>query len=205
MHAPSGPDADRSGGFVLGGWLVPMADGDMAEIVVEWISRAGGFLLGGGTYEPFAAHWPLATAGDPVARALDTLPEYVASHTFETPAWGPATVLRDVVRDVAVPKRRPGDEIHVHGSPGLPQTLMQHDLVDEYRLWFFPVVRDRGKRRFGSGAVATALRLADGRSTRAGAVIHTCQRAGAIRHGLVEAATWREDVRRQSARPDTGR
>ncbi|OGU08237.1 MAG: deaminase, partial [Gemmatimonadetes bacterium RBG_16_66_8] len=142
MQAPGGPDEDRSGGFDHGGWLVPFADEDTMRIVVEWIARADGFLLGRKTWELFAAHWPRVTdPADPVARALNTLPKYVVSTTLATADWHGSTLIRgDVVDQVSRLKQRPGRELQVHGSGGLAQTLIQSDLVDEYRLWYFPVI-----------------------------------------------------------------
>jgi dihydrofolate reductase len=199
MQAPGGPDEDRNGGFDQGGWLVPFADEDMMGIVVEWIARADGFLLGRGTYEIFAAHWPRVTdPTDPVARALNTLPKYVASRTLNKVEWKNSSLIRgDVVEEVTKLKGRPGKEIQVHGSPGLAQTLIENDLIDEYRLWSFPVVLGSGKRLFGEGAVPTTLKLVDTKTTSAGVAIHTFQRAGTMRYGSVEAPEWREAFQRQ--------
>jgi dihydrofolate reductase len=200
MQAPGGPDEDRSGGFDQGGWLVPFADEDMMRIVVEWIGRADGFLLGRGTYEIFAAHWPRVTdPDDAVARALNTLPKYVVSKTLNQVKWRNSTLLSgDIVEEIRKLKLRPGGELQVHGSPGLAQTLIEHDLVDEYRLWSFPVVLARGKRLFDSGAVPTTLKLVGSETTSAGVAIHAYQRAGAMQYGSVEATEWRETFQRRS-------
>ena len=200
MQAPGGPDEDRSGGFDQGGWLVPFADEDMMRSVVEWIGRADGFLLGRGTYEIFAAHWPRVTdPNDPVAHALNTLPKYVVSKTLNKVEWRNSSLIQgDVVEEIRKLKRRPGKELQVHGSAGLTQTLVENDLVDEYRLWSFPVVLGRGKRLFGSGAVPTTLKLVDSKTTSAGVAIHTYQRAGAMQYGSVEATEWREAFQRRS-------
>ncbi len=200
MQAPGGPDEDREGGFDHGGWLVPFADEDMMRFVVEWIARADGFLLGRKTYEIFAAHWPRVTdPGDPVARALNTLPKYVASKTLDRVEWNNSTLLAgDVVEEIRKLKRRPGRELQVHGSGALAQTLIENDLVDEYRLWSFPVVLGRGKRLFGSGTVPATLKLVDSRTTSTGVAIHTYARAGEVQHGSVEATEWRETFQRRS-------
>jgi dihydrofolate reductase len=207
MQAPGGPDEDRSGGFDHGGWLVPFADEDMMRIVVEWIARADGFLLGRKTWELFAAHWPRVTdPADPVARALNTLPKYVVSTTLTSADWHGSTLIRgDVVDQVTRLKQRPGRELQVHGSGGLAQTLLRNDLVDEYRLWYFPVVLGQGKRLFGDGAVPTTLRLVDARTTRAGVAIQSYQRAGAMKYGSVEATEWRETFQRSGRTDPPGR
>ena len=198
MQAPGGPDEDRSGGFDHGGWLVPFADEDMMRFVIEWIERADGFLLGRKTYEIFAEHWPRATdPDDAIARALNTLPKYVASKTLDRVEWNNSTLLRgDVVEEIRKLKRGPGREIQVHGSGGLAQTLIENDLVDVYRLWTFPVTLGSGKRLFREGTVPATLELVDSRKTGAGATINTYRRAGEVRHGTVEATTWRESFRK---------
>jgi dihydrofolate reductase len=200
MQAPGGPDEDQSGGFDQGGWLVPFADEDMARYVVDWIARADSFLLGRKTYEIFAAHWPRATdPNDPVARALNTLPKYVASRTLDKVEWNNSTLIQgNVVEEVAKLRRRPGKELQVHGSGELAQTLIENDLVDEYRLWSFPVVLGSGKRLFGTGAVPTAFKLVDSKTTGAGVAIHSYQRAGEMQYGSVEATEWQEAFRRES-------
>jgi dihydrofolate reductase len=200
MQGPGGPDEDPSDGFDQGGWLVPFADEGMMHLAVDWIARADGFLLGRRTYEIFAAHWPRVTdPDDPVARALNTLPKYVASKTLDNVGWNNAALIKgDVVEEVVKLKRRPGREIQVHGSGGLAQTLIRNDLVDEYRLWSFPVVLGRGRRLFGAGTVPATLKLVDSRTTGTGVVIHTYDRAGAMQYGTVEATEWREAFQRKS-------
>ncbi|MFB9836500.1 dihydrofolate reductase family protein [Actinoallomurus acaciae] len=180
MQGPGGPEEDPSDGFDLGGWLVPFADEDMGRHVVEWMATADALLLGRTTYEIFAAHWPRVTdEHDPVAAALNTLPKYVATRTLESAAWEGTTLLTgDVVEQVRELKSRPGRDLQVHGSAGLLQTLVAHDLVDEYRLFVYPVVLGRGKRLFGAGAVPATMRHVATRTTGAGVTVHTYERAG---------------------------
>ncbi len=167
---------------------------------MEWIGHADGFLLGRKTYEIFAGHWPRVTdPEDPVARALNTLPKYVASKTLKEVEWNNSTLIRgNVVEEIRALKRRPGGELQVHGSGGLAQTLIQNDLVDEYRLWSFPVILGRGKRLFGEGTVPATLTLVDSKTTSTGVVIHTYRRAGDMQYGSVEATEWREAFGRRS-------
>jgi dihydrofolate reductase len=185
MQAPGGPDEDRSGGFEHGGWLVPYADEDMGTIVTDQFGGASAFLMGRKTYEIFAAYWPHVTdVEDLVATKLNSLPKYVASRTLDAVQWENTTLLKgDVANEVARLKAQPGGELQVHGSGDLAQTLLQLGLVDEYRLWVYPVVLGQGRHLFREGNVAAALRLIDSKTTSTGVLVNTYQPAGSLTHG----------------------
>ncbi|MGW4061022.1 dihydrofolate reductase family protein [Amycolatopsis sp. NPDC004747] len=172
-QAPGGQEEDTSGGFELGGWVTPFYEEDMARFAAEWISRAGAFLLGRRTYDIFAAHWPKVTdPADPIASRLNGLPKYVASRTLTDPAWsGTSVVDGDVVEFARELKSRYTGEIQVHGSGALLQTLIAHDLVDEYRLWLYPVVLGQGRRLFPDGVVPKAFEHVETRRTAAGVTV----------------------------------
>jgi dihydrofolate reductase len=188
MQAPGGPDEDREGGFVHGGWLVPYFDQKFSDIMTEWTRRAGAFLLGRKTFEIFAASWPKSTdPADEVAIALNTRPKFVASRTVDKVTWNNSFLLEgDVADEVAKLKAQDGAEIQVHGSGNLVQTLLKHDLIDTLRLWQFPVMLGSGKRLFGEGTIPGSFRLADTQQTATGAVLHVYERAGGLRYGEVE-------------------
>ena len=188
MQAPGGPNEDRDGGFEHGGWLVPYFDQKFGEIMTDWTKRAGGFLLGRKTYEIFAASWPKSTdPSDEIARALNTRPKFVASRTLDEVTWSNSVLLEgDVAEEVARLKAQEGGEIQVHGSGDLLQTLLEHDLIDTLRLWFFPVVLGTGKRLFGKGKVPRCFRLVETQQSTSGAVLHVYERAGNLRYGEVE-------------------
>ncbi|QRP46433.1 dihydrofolate reductase family protein [Amycolatopsis sp. FDAARGOS 1241] len=169
VQAPGTPTEDPRDGFDLGGWLYPHYDAVMAEYAADWFSRADAFLLGRRTYEIFAGYWPSVGGSDPIAGPLNTLPKYVASRTLTRSSWQGTAFLRDdVVAAVAELKAEPGRELQVHGSGDLLRTLMAADLVDEYRLWVFPVVLGRGRRLFPPGAPSRRLRLTEHRETGKG-------------------------------------
>ena len=188
MQAPGGPNEDRDGGFAHGGWLVPYFDEKFGAVMTEWTKRAGAFLLGRRTYEIFAASWPTSTdPADEIATALNSRPKFVASRTLDAATWNNSTVIKgDVAEAVTKLKAQDGGELQVHGSGGLVQTLLRHDLVDTMRLWHFPVVLGTGKRLFGEGTIPRRFRLVDAERTPAGAVLHVYEREGAPRYGEVE-------------------
>ena len=180
VQAPGGPDEDTAGGFAHGGWLVPFFDDTLGAQMDAWFAGVEDFLLGRGTYEIFAAAWPQApTEDDPVAEALNTRTKHVASRTLTSLDWSGARLLEgDVVDAVRALTAEDGGELQVHGSPGLVQTLLRADLVDELRLVVAPVVLGEGKRLFGDGAVPRAWRLLSSTSTPSGAIVAAYERAG---------------------------
>jgi dihydrofolate reductase len=184
MQAPGAPDEDTSGGFAHGGWVFPFFDEDMGKAVVDLFSRADAFLLGRITYDIFAAYWPKVTdPGDAIASKLNGLPKYVASHARVKLDWQPAKFLRDPVTGVAELKTRYAREVQVHGSSNLAQALIKHDLIDEYRLFTFPIVLGGGKRLFGEGAVPATLRLTRCTTTGNGVIVSTYRRGGKLNTG----------------------
>jgi dihydrofolate reductase len=188
MQGPGAPDEDRGGGFELGGWLVPFMDASTAAFAVEWIQQAGGILLGRRSYEMLASYWPQVTDPDDVlAKHLNTLPKYVVSSTLTDPAWGPATVVAgDVGAEIARLKAEGDGELQVHGSRRLARSLIADGLVDEYRLWVFPVLLGEGARLFGDGLPATGLRLVEQRTSDSGVVVHTYRPAGPLTFGAFQ-------------------
>jgi len=187
MQAPGGPDEDREGGFEHGGWSVNYWDDLMGQIITEWTVQAGALLLGRKTYEIFAAHWPHVSDDDPVAARLNSVPKYVASRTLGSVGWNNSTLLKgDLAQAVSDIKERTAGEVQVTGSGDLIQTLMKHDLVDEYRLWVFPLLLGAGKRLFAEGTMPGGLKLVEAKTSSTGVAIHTYERAGAVRYGSFE-------------------
>jgi dihydrofolate reductase len=185
IQGPGAPDEDRSGDFDQGGWLVPYADEDMMKFVAQWFAAADAFLLGRKTYEIFAAYWPHVTdSNDPVAGKLNNRPKYVASKTLGKVDWNGSTLIKgDIAAEVAKLKARPGNELQVHGSATLVQALMRHNLIDEYRLWVYPVVLGRGKRLFIEGSRPSALKLVSTKCTGTGVLVNTYLPAGTPKYG----------------------
>ncbi len=183
MQSPGGPDEDPTGGFTLGGWGVNYFDDEMMGQVAD--SGPYELLLGRGTYEIFSAHWPHDEG--PIADHLNGTRKHVASTTLNQVEWNNSTLITgDVAEYVTRIKSEDGPEIQVHGSPGLIQTLLEHDLIDEYRLWIFPVVIGTGKRFFGEGTIPAAMKLVDSKFSKTGVTINTYERAGEIDTGSFE-------------------
>ncbi len=178
MQAPGSPDEDRSGGFNHGGWQQPYNDDIFAKEIIEGLTEAGGFLLGRKTYNIFAAYWPTAPAEEQAfARPLNNLPKFVVSKTLREPlAWNNSTlIVGNVAEEVAKLKRQSGNDIRVIGSGELVQTLMKHDLIDEYNLMIHPLVLGSGKHLFREGVFPINLKLIDIKTTGKGVVIVTYQ------------------------------
>src|SRR5215210_6588900 len=176
-QAPGGADEDTSGGFAHGGWHMRYMDDELAQQwVLASIVEAGGFLLGRRTYEIFAAYWPNAPEEENViAEPLNTKPKYVASGTLTEPLeWQNSTLVEgDVATTVAELKQQGGADLHVIGSTQLVQTLVAHDLVDEFRLMIDPVVLGGGKRIFRDDGLLRQLTLVESQVTGTGAILAT--------------------------------
>jgi dihydrofolate reductase len=187
MQAPGAPNEDQEGGFQNGGWTVPLFDDQLGAFMAELTNRSDALLLGRKTYEIFAASWPLVGDEDPIAAKLNRVPKYVASRTLKSADWANTTILSGAVAAaVAKLKEQPGGEIHVTGSGNLIQTLLRHDLVDEFVLLVFPVtVGPGGKRLFGEGTMPRTLELADTMAMKTGVVVSTYRRRGELEVGAV--------------------
>jgi dihydrofolate reductase len=199
MQAPGGPEEDPTGGFELGGWSVPFWDDRMGQAMTEFMGKPFDLILGRKTYEIFAAHWP--HSDEPGAAELNGATKYVASKTLDRLDWENSTLLEgDVGEAVARLKEEDGPELQVHGSSDLIQTLLRRDLIDEFRVWTFPVVLGSGKRLFGEGVPPRTLKLIDSQVSSTGVVMGTYQPGGEVQPGsfALEEPTEAELRRRQS-------
>jgi dihydrofolate reductase len=165
--------------FEHGGWSFKFEQGPEGEqYKLDEVLAADALLLGRVTYEGFAAAWPAITDEAGFADKMNGMPKYVVSTTLERPEWNNTTVIKgDVAGEVSKLKQQAGDLL-VTGSPTLIRTLMEHDLVDEYRLMVFPIVLGTGKRLFGDGSKLSTLRLVDAKPVGPdGVVVLTYERA----------------------------
>ena len=177
MQAPAQPEEDTSGGFMHGGWAVNYWGEVMAQVNEEAMAAPFDLLFGRKTYESFAAHWP-NVSNDPHADKLNNATKYVATSTLSKLEWKNSTpITGDIAAEVSRLKERDGPLLQVHGSSQLIQTLLSHNLVDEFRLWTFPLVVGPGKRLFDQGSVPTELTLVKTKSTSNGVVMSIYRRA----------------------------
>ena len=199
MQAPGGPEEDPTGGFKYGGWTVNYWDDAMEQAMGETFAKPYDLLLGRKTYEIFAAHWP-HIEGDPLAEQFNSVTKYVATTSNAPLTWKNSVALHgDVAAEVARMKQQDGPALLLQGSSQLIQTLLAHDLIDEFRLLIFPLVLGRGKRLFGEGAIPVALKLVDTKTSTKGVTMNAYVRSGVVTTGsfALEQPTDAEVARRQ--------
>jgi dihydrofolate reductase len=181
MQAPGGPLEDPTGGFALGGWSFNYWDEVMGLLASGFDGKDRELVLGRKTYEIFEAHWPYQPKDDPTATTLNAAKKHVASRTLMTLEWNNASVLQgDVVSAIRALKAQAGYDLQIIGSGNLIQTLQAASLIDEYKVWTFPVVLGRGKRLFEATARPGALRLMDSKVSTTGVVMSSYVPAGEI-------------------------
>ena len=180
MQAPGGPEEDPSDGFAYGGWSFHYWDEHMNQVMGDVMAQPFDLVLGRKTYGIFAAYWPTAPE-EAGGKPLNDATKYVASRGRPTLSWQPSVHIEGDAGDgVAELKAGDGPDLQVHGSGDLIQTLLRRGLVDEFRLWVFPVVIGSGKRLFADGTVPAGLRLVDSSVSSSGVVIGRYVPAGDI-------------------------
>lgn len=183
MQGPGGPTEDTGGNFTHGGWLVPYFDEFLGEVMGKQMTRPFDLLLGRKTFEIFASYWPHHADEWP---GINAATKYVASNTLTAHEWQNSVFLSgDVVAAIKQLKQEDGPELQVHGSSNFIQTLLKHDLIDEFWLKIFPVTLGTGKRLFDQGTIPAAYTLAEATSSPSGVMIATLKRAGELTTGTV--------------------
>jgi dihydrofolate reductase len=181
MQAPGGADEDRRGGFEHGGWALPYNDEVMQREMTKGMGRTE-LLFGRRTYEKFYSFWPNQPEPNPFTEVLNNTQKYVASTTLAEPLpWVNSTLLaNDAASAVAELKEKPGKDIVVLGSGELVQSLMRHNLIDQFQLLIHPLVLGSGRRLFPDGSSFASLRLTDSVTTTTGVVIATYEPADTV-------------------------
>jgi len=181
MQGPGGPTEDTSGNFTYGGWTVPYFDDFLGKIMEEQMSRPFDLLLGRKTFEIFASYWP---HHEDEGAGINNATKYVASKTLTTHEWRKSVFLRgNIVDEIKQLKQQDAPDLQVHGSGNLIQTLLKHDLVDEFWLKIFPVTLGQGKRLFGEGALPASYVVVESQISPSGVIIATFKRAGEVKTG----------------------
>jgi dihydrofolate reductase len=181
MQAPGGPTEDTSGNFTYGGWTVPYFDEYLGQVMTVQMGKPFDLLLGRKTFEIFASYWP----DHPEEGAgINAATKYVASNTLTSHKWQKTVFLNGNVPDkIRKLKGQDGPDLQVHGSATFIQTLLKHDLVDEFWLKIFPVTLGTGKRLFDQGTMPGAYTLVESKSSPSGVIIATFKRAGEVKTG----------------------
>ena len=181
IQSMGGLEEDTSGGFAYGGWIAPYSDDVLGSVVRTEMNMPFDLLIGRKTFDIWAPYWPQHADIWPSVNAAT---KYVASNTLTSHEWQPTVFLGgDIAEKVLELKQQPGRNLHVYGSGNLHQTLMKHDLVDEYWLKIYPVTLGSGKRLFDSGTMPAAFKLKDSNVSPKGVIIVNYERAGAITTG----------------------
>lgn len=171
-------DPGPSGEFEHRGWTVPYWNDELANYQSELLFASDALLLGRATWEEFVAAWPLRS-GDPFTDRMNSMPKFVASTTLEEPlAWNSTLLTGDAVEEVQKLKEEPGQDLLIYGSGALVDTLMRQNLIDVYRLMFYPLALASGKHFFREGRAKTTLTLSDAKTTSTGVVVLTYKPAG---------------------------
>jgi dihydrofolate reductase len=182
MQAPGGPEEDPSAGFEHGGWSAGYWDEEMQAAMAESMAPPFDLVLGRRTYEIFAAYWP--DAEGPAADPLNSATKHVASNTLKDLEWENSSLIEpDVPTGIRALKEEDGPDLQVHGSANLIQTLLEHELVDEFRLKIYPLVLGTGKRLFDGGTVPAGFELTGSQVTSSGVIAATYRTGAEIKYG----------------------
>ena len=181
MQAPGGPGEDDSGGCTYGGWTVPYFDEFLGTVMTEQMSKPFDLLLGRKTFELFASYWPYH---EDEGSGINNATKYVVSKTLTTHEWEKSVFLKgNVVDELKKLKQHDGPDLQVHGSWNLLQSLLEHDVVDEFWLKIFPVTLGMGKRLFDTGTFPASYTLVESQTSPLGVIIATFKRAGEVKTG----------------------
>ena len=158
-------------------WSLKFWNDEHTKYAQDQLFASDALLMGRKVYEGFAASWP--SRRNEFADRMNSLPKYVVSTTLEEAEWNNSTIIKEnVAEEVSRLKEQPGKDILIYGSADLMHTLMEHDLIDEYRIWVHPVVLGSGKRLFKDESETKVLRLVDTTTFSSGVVILSYQPAG---------------------------
>lgn len=181
MQAPGGSEEDAENRFTHGGWAMPFMGDGLNQAIADTFAGEFDMLLGRRTYEIFAGYWPNQD-DNLIAKAFNKATKYVVTRSLERLDWKKSQRIDgDVVKEVRQLKTSDGPALQIWGSSELLQTLIAADLVDEFRIWQFPLVLGEGKRLFEKGVPPRGLTLVETQSTPKGVLISTYRSAGPVK------------------------
>jgi dihydrofolate reductase len=182
MQAPGGSKEDTAEGFKFGGWMGPYFDEAGGKEMEIQMKETSALLLGRKTYDIFAGYWPVHTEPWP---QVNKITKYVVSKTLKDPTWENTVVIPNV-KELKELKNSNGPDLQVYGSSKLVQTLLEHDLVDEFWLKIFPITLGTGKRLFDKGTIPAAFNLFKSKITPSGVIFVYYKRAGEVKTADIE-------------------
>jgi len=219
MQAPGGPSEDPTGGFEHGGWLPQFFDEDVGGAIEAFFAGDYDLLLGRRTYEIFAAYWPYVggdatgigeiferagkdegeAAAIEMGEAFTRANKYVLTRGTPDLGWSNSHRIGSI-DELRALREADGPDLLIQGSSTLYPALIAQGLLDRLTLMTFPVVLGGGKRLFGQGIPARALRMIESSVTRSGAVIATYEPAGKVEHGWAgpQSTSDREESRQRA-------
>jgi class 3 adenylate cyclase len=194
MEAP-GHDQHADG---KNAWALRYAGDDQQRYKSEELSEAGAILLGRVTYEIFAAFWPTAPNDEGFAERMNSIPKYVVSKSLRTAGWQNSVIIGgNPAEKIAELKQQSGGDVLLLGSADLLNSLIKHDVIDEYRLMVFPVVLGSGKRLFRAATDITHLQLVDARTFASGVTVLSYRPTDRVPSSrYVESFAWTQEQMR---------
>lgn len=195
MQAPGGPTEDWTGGFVHGGWMAPVADEAVGEVIGRVFDRDYDLLLGRRTYDIFAAYWPYMTGEEAaMGQAFTRATKYVLTRGQDPLPWENSERLSGVDALAAV-KAGDGPDLIIQGSSTIYPALLEAGLIDRLTTMTFPLILGGGKRLFGDGTPARTLKMVDHLVSSTGVVIATYEPAGAVETGSFQPEGYEPSAR----------
>ena len=186
IQAGGAPEEDTSGGFAYGGWVFRYSDDVVGTAIQRQMNMPFDLLVGRKTFDIWAPYWPQHADEWP---GVMSATKYVASNTMTSHEWQPSVFLGgDVAEKVTKLKQQEGPDLHVYGSGNLVQTLMKHDLVDEFWLKIYPLTLGSGKRLFADGTIPAAFKVTNSEVSPSGIILVNYERAGAITPNTVSGS-----------------
>lgn len=179
IQSPGESKEDAAEGFTYGGWMGPFFGKDevAGHEMEKQMKATEALLLGRKTYDIWTGFWPDNPESWP---QVNRITKYVVSKTLKNPTWENTEVLRNV-EDIKKLKRTDGPDLQLYGSADLVQTLMKHDLVDEFWLKIFPLTIGTGKKLFEKGTIPASFKMYDGKITPNGIIFAYYKRAGDVK------------------------